>query len=90
MYSSYHTVGPKGQVVIPEQLREEAGIFPGSKVAFDFVEGRVVVIPAQKSADEVMAEIRAIAGRCKLAGRLSNRQVKGLILSEVEERHGLR
>lgn len=38
-----HRVGPKGQVVIPKELRDELGILPGDLVDFERVEGGVVV-----------------------------------------------
>ncbi len=36
-------MGAKGQVVIPKELRERAGMGPGDDVAFEPVEGGVVV-----------------------------------------------
>lgn len=41
--SMTHRVGPKGQVVIPKDLRDELGILPGDLVDFDRVEDGVVV-----------------------------------------------
>lgn len=40
-----HRVGPKGQVVIPKQLRERVGIEPGDEVTFDDDGESVRVIP---------------------------------------------
>ena len=34
-----HRVGPKGQVVIPKELRESLGIVPGDEVEFALDEG---------------------------------------------------
>jgi AbrB family looped-hinge helix DNA binding protein len=36
-------IGAKGQVVIPKDLREQAGLGPGSDVSFEPVEDGVVV-----------------------------------------------
>lgn len=41
--SMTHRVGPKGQVVIPKELRDELGILPGDLVDFDRAEDGVVV-----------------------------------------------
>lgn len=35
----------KGQVTIPQQIREQAGLSPGSEVEFEYVDGRVVIRP---------------------------------------------
>ncbi len=40
-----HRLGAKGQVVIPKELRERAGLHPGCEVEFAFEEGRVVLAP---------------------------------------------
>lgn len=41
-----HRVGPKGQVVIPKDLRDRLGIVPGSEVVFAATADGVLVAPA--------------------------------------------
>ncbi len=43
-----HRVGPKGQVVIPKDLRRELGIEPGDEVTFWCHDGHVAVRPARQ------------------------------------------
>ena len=38
-----HRVGPKGQVVIPKDIRDRLGISPGSQVVFSEASGGVLV-----------------------------------------------
>ncbi|HEX2027037.1 MAG TPA: AbrB/MazE/SpoVT family DNA-binding domain-containing protein, partial [Nitriliruptorales bacterium] len=42
-----HKVGPKGQVVIPKELREALGIAPGDEVTFWQEGDHVAVRPAR-------------------------------------------
>jgi AbrB family looped-hinge helix DNA binding protein len=44
-----HRVRPKGQVVIPKELRERLGILPGSEVVFDEADGAVPVMPLRRA-----------------------------------------
>lgn len=44
-----HKVGPKGQVVIPKDLREEFGIEPGDEVTFWRDGDHVAVRPVRSS-----------------------------------------
>lgn len=44
--SMTHRVGPKGQVVIPKELRDELGIEPGDEVSFWRHDDHVAVRPA--------------------------------------------
>jgi AbrB family looped-hinge helix DNA binding protein len=44
-------VGPKGQVVIPKELRDRLGIRPGDEVVFSLVDGGVLVEPAGRGRD---------------------------------------
>lgn len=50
-----HRVGPKGQVVIPKELRDELGIAPGDEVSFWRHDDHVAVRPASQR--------RALRGR---------------------------
>ena len=43
-----HRVGPKGQVVIPKELRDELGIQPGDEVSFWRHGDHVAVRPASQ------------------------------------------
>lgn len=43
-----HRVGPKGQVVIPKELRDALGIEPGDEVSFWRHDDHVAVRPARQ------------------------------------------
>ena len=43
-----HRVGPKGQVVIPKELRDELGIEPGDEVSFWRHDDHVALRPAHR------------------------------------------
>ena len=38
----------KGQVTIPQSIRERAGLLPGTEVSFEIVRGRVILTPLGK------------------------------------------
>lgn len=40
-----HRIGSKGQIVIPKELRERAGLHPGAEVDFTLEGDRVTLIP---------------------------------------------
>jgi AbrB family looped-hinge helix DNA binding protein len=75
-------LGPKGQAVIPKEIRELMGIRLGSEVVFE-VRGDEVVVKAledQGSVDELM---RLIPGELKAKSEVG---LKEIILSEAVER----
>jgi AbrB family looped-hinge helix DNA binding protein len=39
------TIGPKGQIVVPKDVREYLGLKPGSKVTFEVRERELVIRP---------------------------------------------
>ncbi len=66
-----HRVGAKGQVVIPKELREQAGLRPGSEVDFELDGERIVLAargraagPGGRFAASGMAE-RLLADRAR-------------------------
>jgi len=75
-------IGPKGQVVIPKEIREMMGIRPGSEVVFEVRGGEVVVKPLQNmsSVDELT---RLVPLKLKLRNEVDLKQI---ILSEALER----
>jgi AbrB family looped-hinge helix DNA binding protein len=44
-----YRVGAKGQVVIPKELRERAGLQPGADVEFELHGNRVTMVAANRS-----------------------------------------
>jgi antitoxin PrlF len=40
-----HRIGSKGQVVIPKELRERAGLHPGTQVDFEIDGDKVTLVP---------------------------------------------
>lgn len=41
-------LGAKGQVVIPKAIRDEAGLYPGDAVDFEFRDGEVVLVRSER------------------------------------------
>lgn len=50
-------VGPKGQVVIPQQIREDLAIYPGSEVVFDYDDETIVIKRQQKKIAHLFSSI---------------------------------
>lgn len=69
------TVGEKGQVVVPKDIREHFGIRPGSKVVFEVKEKEIVIRPA-KSPKEIVEDFCSL--RKKLRKRLDLKDLKRL------------
>jgi AbrB family looped-hinge helix DNA binding protein len=55
-----HRVGARGEVVIPKELRERAGLHPGTEVEFALDGQRVTVAPRRES--------RSLGGRFQGSG----------------------
>jgi len=62
-----HTVGTKGQVVIPKAIRDRLGIRPGDQVEFALDDDAVRMVPAE--APDLL-ELRGVFGRSGMADRL--------------------
>lgn len=64
----------KGQVTIPQDIRQLAGLLPGSEVEFQFRNGQVVLekveVDAVAQRQRVQAAIQAVAGSATAAPTL--------------------
>ena len=64
----------KGQVTIPQGIRQLAGLLPGSEVEFQFRNGQVVLekveVDAVAQRQRVQAAIQAVAGSATAAPAL--------------------
>jgi len=81
-------VGPKGQVVIPEELRTRFDIRPGTSVSFDS-DGESIFIVRKKSAEQVLDAFRAIREAPSIRKAPTVKELKRLFDKEIEERNGI-
>ena len=72
-------IGPKGQVVIPKQIRDEKKIFPGDEVFVELSEKGVLI---EKPHVDVVAEFEKIARSIKHKGKINPHAYE----EELEER----
>ena len=61
------TIGARGQVVVPKDIREQFGFREGSEIAFETRENEVVIKPA-KSTEEFLKEFFTSSKRIKIKG----------------------
>jgi AbrB family looped-hinge helix DNA binding protein len=74
-------VGPKGQIVIPKDVREYIGLKPGTRVIFEVREGELVIRP-ETNPEKIVEEFCSIVSK-KLEKTID---VKKIIQEEYEER----
>ena len=55
----------KGQVTIPQRIREQAGLLPDTEVAFEIVRGRVILMPLGKRASSGQRTVAPLRGSLK-------------------------
>jgi len=77
------TVGTKGQVVIPQQVRKELGIAPRTKLAIYTREGKIVAakVEVPSPGEELRGLFREIDKRNRGTKKPSERE----ILAEIQE-----
>ena len=61
------TVGARGQVVLPKDIREQFGFSEGSEIAFETRENEVVIKPA-KTTEEFLKDFFTSSKRIKIKG----------------------
>ncbi|MGH8671406.1 MAG: AbrB/MazE/SpoVT family DNA-binding domain-containing protein [Burkholderiales bacterium] len=52
----------KGQVTIPQEIREKAGLLPNTEVDFDYTGGKVTIKPSKKSHSKGQRLVQALRG----------------------------
>ncbi|MCX6546149.1 MAG: AbrB/MazE/SpoVT family DNA-binding domain-containing protein [Acidobacteria bacterium] len=77
------TLTTKGQVTIPQEIRDRLGLLPGTRVVFDVVGGGVRIRRAEEQTrgDVLVAHMRAV-GRRASGPRLSTDQILALTRGE--------
>lgn len=86
------TVGTKGQVVIPQQIRKELGIGPKTKLAIYSRGGRLVAakVEAHELGGELRALFREIDRRYQGKKRPTEREILAEIQSYRKERRAVK
>ncbi|MDI6883715.1 MAG: AbrB/MazE/SpoVT family DNA-binding domain-containing protein [Hadesarchaea archaeon] len=77
------TVGPKGQVVVPKDVREYLGLKPGSKITFEVKEKELIIRP-ETDPEKFVDEFCSVVSK-KLKKPID---IKKIIEEEYEERLG--
>ena len=78
-------IGPKGQVVIPKDIRQHMGVEPGSEVIFEVREKEVVMEPSRAPADIVNEYVSIVTSKLK-----SSIQLDQIIEEEALEEIAIR
>lgn len=71
----------KGQVTIPQAIREKAGLLPNTEVEFEMKGGRVLLRPARKPGSRAKEGIGRLRGTLKHI-RMSTDQIMALTRGE--------
>jgi AbrB family looped-hinge helix DNA binding protein len=77
------TLTTKGQITIPQEIRDRLGLLPGTRVVFDVVGDGVRIRRAEQQVrgDALVAHMRAV-GRRASGPRLSTDQILALTRGE--------
>ena len=81
------TVGEKGQVVLPKDVRDYLGIKPGSEVIFEVRDKEVIVRP-QKSGKEWLDDFLNVPE--KLRKNITVKDIKKMLDEQYEEEYDIR
>lgn len=81
------TIGARGEVVLPKDIREQFGFKPGTDIAFEARENEVVIKPA-KTPEEFLKEFFTSSKRIKIKGD-PVKWFKKRLDEQYEEEYGL-
>ncbi len=77
------TVGKKGQVTIPKEIREKFGLKEGERVVFEIRGGEIVMRP-EKSGEDYVEELTSVVKKKLEAPEPA--ELKRLYHGQIEER----
>ncbi len=80
------TVGARGQVVVPKDIREEFGLHAGAELTFD-VKGNEIVMKPAKTPEEIVEDFCNTSRKTTIKG--GARWIGKVIDEEHEENYGL-
>ena len=81
------TIGARGQVVVPIDIREQLSLREGTEVTFEAKEGEVVIKPA-KTPQQIVEEFCSSSRRIKIKGD-PVKWIKKRLDEQYEEEYGL-
>lgn len=81
------TIGARGEVVLPKDIREQFGFKPGTDIAFEARENEVAIKPA-KTPQEIVEEFCRSSRRIKIKGD-PVRWIKRRLDEQYEEEYGV-
>jgi AbrB family looped-hinge helix DNA binding protein len=80
------TIDRAGRVVIPKNVRDEAGLNPGTSVRIEYRDGKVEIEPVGKRVKWVRKGSFVVARAPRGTPKMTNEQVRKLIEESREER----
>ena len=78
------TLGARGQVVVPKDIREQLGFREGSEIAFETRESEVVIKPA-KTPEQIVEEFCNTSRKINIKGKGGAKWIKKVIEEQYEE-----
>ncbi|MBI2143822.1 AbrB/MazE/SpoVT family DNA-binding domain-containing protein [Candidatus Woesearchaeota archaeon] len=82
------TVGARGQVVLPKDIREQFGLREGTEIAFEARENEVVIRPA-KTPEQIVEEFCNTSRKINIKEKGGAKWIKKVIEEQYEEEYGL-
>ncbi len=80
------TVGPKGQVVIPKDIRDAEGIYPGTEVIFETTERGILIEKPQLERDPIEV-FRETAKEINFKGKIDSDKSYDEMMEERWRKH---